>query len=110
MIAGTVCVVGPFSGGGLGQGDGEAERLELADMTAGLAVGVGPAGVMAGAELAEAAAGPASRCQTITRMERATATRARSLPRRRTTRRYRSPRNVLVLAAAAAASPRAPFR
>ena len=37
----------------------------------------------------------------MTRMDRATATRALSLPRRLTRRRYRSPRNVLVFAAAA---------
>src|ERR1019366_3420943 len=50
------------------------------------------------------------RTQTITRMERATATRALSLPIRFASRRYRSPRKVPVLAAAAAASPRAPLR
>ena len=46
----------------------------------------------------------------ITRMDRATATRALSLPMRLTRRRYRSPRKVSVLAAAAAASPRMPLR
>src|SRR6266851_3985185 len=45
----------------------------------------------------------------MTRMERATATSALSLPRRLTRRRYRSPRKVSVLPAAAAASPGTPF-
>src|SRR5664279_5710519 len=46
----------------------------------------------------------------ITRIERATATRALSLPRRLMMRRYRSPRKVLVLPAPAAASPRTALR
>ena len=56
------------------------------------------------------AAGSDSRCQMMTRLERAAATRALSLPIRLARRRYRSPRKVLVLAAAAAASPRGPLR
>jgi len=46
----------------------------------------------------------------MTRMERATAARALSLPIRLASRRYRSPRKVPVLAAAAAASPGIPLR
>jgi hypothetical protein len=46
----------------------------------------------------------------MTRMDRATATTALSLPRRLTRRRWRSPRKVLVLAALAAACPSAPLR
>ena len=41
----------------------------------------------------------------MTRMERATATRALSLPMRLAKRRYRAPRKVLVRPADAAASP-----
>ena len=55
------------------------------------------------------AAGSDSRCQMMTRMERATAARALSLPIRLASRRYRSPRKVPVLAAAAAASPGIPL-
>jgi hypothetical protein len=73
--------------GSRGQGDGVAEGLELADVGAGLAVGVDAAGVVVGAQVVEAGGGSASRCQTITRMDRAMATRALSLPMRRTRRR-----------------------
>jgi hypothetical protein len=97
--------------GGLGEGDGEAERFELADVVAGSLALVEYVVVVVGAELLVAAVGLASRFQTITRMERATATSAVALPRRLTTRSWRSPRKVsLVLAAAAAASPRTPLR
>jgi hypothetical protein len=41
----------------VGEGDGEAERFELADVVAGLAVLVGAAGVVAGAEVAEGGGG-----------------------------------------------------
>src|SRR5215475_4484650 len=40
--------------GGVGEGDGESERFELADVVAGFFVFVGAAGVIAGAEFAEA--------------------------------------------------------
>src|SRR5215475_4867751 len=40
--------------GGVGEGDGESERFELADVVAGFLVFVGAAGVIAGAEFAEA--------------------------------------------------------
>jgi hypothetical protein len=43
--------------GGLGQGDSESERFELADMVACLAVLVDAAGVVAGAQFAEAGGG-----------------------------------------------------
>lgn len=39
--------------GGLGDGDGAAEGLELVDVAACLALGVGAAGVVGGAEFAE---------------------------------------------------------
>jgi hypothetical protein len=97
--------------GGLGEGDGEAERFELADVAAGSLALVEFVVVVAGAELLVSGGGSASRFQTITRMERATATSALALPRRLTTRSWRWPRKVfLVLAAAAAASPRTPLR
>ena len=63
------------------------QRLKLVDEVAGLAAHVDAAGVVVGAEVLEAAVGSASRCQTITRIERATATRALRLPMRRTSRR-----------------------
>jgi hypothetical protein len=45
-------------GSGCGsEGHGEPECFELADVVAGLAVGVGAAGVVAGAEIAEAGGG-----------------------------------------------------
>lgn len=52
------------------------------------------------------------RCRTITRIERATATRARCLPRRRTSRQFNSGtrKNLSVLAAAVATSPRTAVR
>ena len=43
--------------GCLGEGDDVAERFELADMAACLALGVGAAGVVGGAELAEVGGG-----------------------------------------------------
>jgi hypothetical protein len=43
--------------GGLGEGDGEAERLELADLASGLADFVDAAGVIADAELMEGGCG-----------------------------------------------------
>ena len=74
------------SGGG-GKRDGEPERFELPDVVAGFLVFAGAAGVVAGAEFAEAdgAAGEQV-CQMIIRMVRAVATRALTLPRRRTIR------------------------
>jgi hypothetical protein len=43
--------------GRLAEGDGVAQCLQLADVVAGLAVGVGAAGVVPGAQLAEARGG-----------------------------------------------------
>jgi hypothetical protein len=47
----------PGWSGGVGEGDGESGRFELADVAAGLAVLAGAAGVVAGAQLAEAGGG-----------------------------------------------------
>ena len=43
--------------GGVGEGDGVAQCLELSDVAAGLAVLIDAAGVVAGAELAEPGGG-----------------------------------------------------
>jgi hypothetical protein len=72
--------------GGLVKGDGEAERFDLTHVIAELAVFVGAVLVIAVAEVVEPAAGSASRCQMMPRMERATATWALALPRRRAIR------------------------
>src|SRR6266536_187390 len=58
--------------GGLGEGDRVAEGFELADVVAGLAVLVGPAGVVAGAEVGVAGGGigevdPRARCRCCRR-------------------------------------------
>ena len=71
---------------GLGEGDGEAEHLDLPDVVAELAVGNGAGLVVAGPRSVNRAAGSASRCQMMTRMERATATWALAQPRRRAIR------------------------
>jgi hypothetical protein len=73
-------------GGGL-EGDLVAERFELADVVALGALSVDAGVIEAGAQVAEAGGGSASRCQTMTRMERPTATMARLVPRRRAMRR-----------------------
>ena len=75
------------SGGG-GQGDGVSERFELADVVAG-PCGLCRCGWRSSRRRGRGSgrSGSASRCQMMTRMERATATRALSLPRRRTIRR-----------------------
>jgi len=92
VAAANLLVIGGVAGcggrsGGVGEGDGEPERFELADVVAGFFVFAGAAGVIAGAEFAEVAVWLVSRCQMMTRMVRAMATRALSLPRRRTIRR-----------------------
>src|ERR1700682_4779207 len=79
------CVVGG-SGGGF-EGDSEAQRGELGDVVAHPAFDVDPGDVVVGPRSWKRARGSASRCQTMTRMERATGTRALSLPRRLTMRR-----------------------
>jgi hypothetical protein len=76
----------PGSGGGF-EGDLVAERLQLAEVVALATLGVAGGVVEPRAEVAEAGGGWASRCQTITRMERPTATMARLVPRRRAMRR-----------------------
>jgi hypothetical protein len=74
--------------GGLGDGDGEAERFELADVAAGSAVLVGAVVVvLARAEVLVVGGWVGERFHMITRMVRATATRALRLPRRLTMRR-----------------------
>jgi hypothetical protein len=85
--------------GGLGDGDGEAERFELADVAAGSAVLVGAVVVvLARAEVLVVGGWVGERFHMITRMVRATATRALRLPRRLTMRRQRSARRVAVRA------------
>jgi hypothetical protein len=69
------------------EGDLVAERFELADVVALAAISVATGVVEARAKVVEAAVGSASRCQTITRMERPTATMAFLVPRRRAMRR-----------------------
>jgi hypothetical protein len=69
------------------QGELVAEGLELADEVAGLGGGVDAAGVVVGAQVTEAGGGVGEQGQTIIRTERAMATRALSLPMRRTRRR-----------------------
>lgn len=81
--------------GGRGEGDGVAERFELANVVALLPSGLrvkwsGPRSVNLASSLA-------SRCQTMTKMERPTATIAGFLPRGLVMRRYRSPRKVQTL-------------
>jgi hypothetical protein len=79
-------------------------------MAAGSTLDVDAAGVVVGGEVVVAGGGVGGGCQTMVRMERATATRALSLLRRLTRRRYRAPGKVSVFAAAAAASPSTPLR
>jgi hypothetical protein len=67
----------PVSGGGL-EGDGAAHGLELADVVALLPFGVDVGVVPVGAEVANRAGRLASRCQTMIRMDRPTATIAYS--------------------------------
>jgi hypothetical protein len=69
------------------EGDLVAEGLQLAEVVALGALGVDAGVVEAGAEVAEAGVGSASRCQTMTRMDRPTATMALLVPRRRAMRR-----------------------
>ena len=76
-----------FELGGGFEGDPVAHGGELGDVVAQPALGGDSVGVVVGAEVAKRAAGLESRCQMMTRMERATATRALSLPRRLTSRR-----------------------
>jgi hypothetical protein len=87
-----------------------AEGFKLADVTAGLAVLVDAAGVVAGAKILVAGGRIGEHVPDDEQVERATATRTLSLPHRLTRRRWRSPGKVSVLAAAAAASPRIPLR
>jgi hypothetical protein len=61
--------------------------LELADVVALGGLGVDAGVVEAGTEVVIAGLGSASRCQTMTRMERPTATMAFLVPRRRAMRR-----------------------
>ncbi len=63
------------------------ERLELMDNVAGLAVVVHAGGVEVGAEVVESGGGVGEEVPDDARMDRATATRALSLPRRLTRRR-----------------------
>ncbi len=86
------------------------EDLQLAGEVAGTAVGVDVLPVVVRAEAMKQAAGSATRYQAMTRMEWATATKARSLPRCRTRRWYLSRKKVLLLAAAGTASPSTPSR
>jgi hypothetical protein len=95
----------------VGEGDGESEGFELADVAAGLAAGVGAAGVVAGAEIAEPGGGIGEELPDDHQdgagdgdpgPELAAAPHDPPVAR--------SPGNVLVLAAAAAASPSAPLR
>jgi hypothetical protein len=66
---------------------GVAEQgFDLPDVVLDPLVLVGAGLVVAVAEVGERASGLASRCQMMTRMERATATWALALPRRRTMR------------------------
>jgi len=97
--------LGLGSGGGL-QGDLVAECLKVADVVADGPLRAAADVVEVGAEVDEVGLG-VGRCQTMTRMERPTATMAFCLPRRRAMRRYRSPRKVSVLPAEIAASPTA---
>jgi hypothetical protein len=74
--------MGARSGGGF-EGDLAAEGFELADVVALAALGVDPGVVEARAEVLVVDVGSASRCQTMIRTERPTATMARLAPRRR---------------------------
>ena len=98
------CNLYACSGGGF-EGDPVVEGLELADVVAPGTFGAEVVVVEVAAEVVEAGRGSDSRCQMMTRMDRATATRALSLPMRLAKRRYRAPRKVLVRPADAAASP-----
>jgi hypothetical protein len=91
--------------GGRFEGDLVAEDLQLADVVAPGALRTKAGVVAADAQSWNRTVGSASRCQTITRMDRPTATIARLLPRRRAIRRSRAPRKVSVLLAATATSP-----
>jgi len=72
--------------GGL-EGDLVAEGFELTDVVAFLAFGSDAGVVVVGSEVGKTASSSDSRCQTMTRMERPTATTALFLPRRRAMRR-----------------------
>jgi hypothetical protein len=69
------------------QGDPVAEGFQLADVVALGTFGVDAGVVEAGSKIVIAGGGSASRCQTMIRMERPTATMARLVPRRRAMRR-----------------------
>ena len=81
-----LCRCGFGLGGGF-EGDSVAHGGELGDVVAHPAFGGDADGVVVGSEVWKRAVGSLSRFQTMTRMERATATRALSLPRRLTMRR-----------------------
>jgi len=82
----VVTRLGRGSGGGF-EGDAKAQGGESADVVSDLAGRVDAMGVVVGPQIVEACGRSESRCQTMTRIERATATRALSLPRRLTRRR-----------------------
>ena len=69
------------------QGDPVAKDFEFADVVAFLTVWVDTGVVVIDAEIVKLGASSRSRYQTITRMERPTATTAFFLPRRRAMRR-----------------------
>jgi hypothetical protein len=69
------------------EGDLVAEGFELADVVALGAFSVDAGVVEASAEVVVRRLGSASRCQTMIRIERPTATMARLAPRRRAMRR-----------------------
>jgi hypothetical protein len=73
--------------GGRFEGDLVAQGLELADVVALGALAVVAGVVQASTEVVIAGLWSASRCQTMTRMERPTATMAFLVPRRRAMRR-----------------------
>ena len=75
-----------MSGDGF-EGDAVAQGGELRDVATGSAFDVDAGRVVVGAEVVERAVGSLSRFQMMNRIDRATATRALSLPRRLTMRR-----------------------
>ena len=82
-----------LSGGGV-DGHVQAEGVELAEVAADIAVAAGLLVVPAGARSVNLAAGSARRGQMMIRIERPTAHMALVAPRRRVSRRSRSPRKV----------------
>ena len=96
--------------GGLGEGDGEAEFLEVADVSAYFPAGAGTAGVVAGAEVAVAGGGTGEEVPDDDEDGTGDRDEGLELAAAPDEAPVAPARNVPVLAAAVAASPTAPLR